>query len=104
MSEPCKHERLDDLDLCHNASQWRVAWQGALQGHRDAIGSFVAQTETLVRAEHERDAALAALERIGRVLFEHSHADTCATELSPDAGYECSCWRAGIYAALEEPS
>ena len=70
MSEPCKHERLDDLDLCHNASQWRVAWQGALQGHRDAISSFVTQTETLVRAEHERDAALAALSKVRAIVAD----------------------------------
>ena len=52
------------------------------------------------RVEAERDEALDALGRIGGVLFMHSHADTCAVELSPNAGYECSCWRAGIYAAL----
>lgn len=52
------------------------------------------------RLTTERDAALDALGRIGGVLFMHSHADTCAVELSPNAGYECNCWRAGIYAAL----
>ena len=53
-----------------------------------------------IAATRERDAALDVLGRVGGVLFMHSHADTCAVELSPDAGYECNCWRAGIYAAL----
>jgi hypothetical protein len=50
--------------------------------------------------QRRAEVAEAALGRIGGVLFMHSHADTCAVELSPDAGYECNCWRAGIYAAL----
>jgi len=89
VSEPCKHERLDDLDLCHNADQWRVAWQGALQGHRDAIGSFVAQTQELVEAQHERDAALATIERV-RAL--------CDTDLATAVTV------GRVLAVLEEPS
>ena len=83
MSEPCRHER---------------EFAGTQQ---DTLTSFIKTSGELVKARAERDEARAALGRIGRVLFEHSHADTCATELSPGAGYECSCWRAGIYAALE---
>jgi hypothetical protein len=49
-------------------------------------------------------AARAALARVGLVLSDHSHADTCAMELSPDAGYECSCWRADIWAAVKRES
>jgi hypothetical protein len=43
-----------------------------------------------------------ALERVGQVLFDHPHADTCATELSPGEGYDCSCWRAALWAAVGE--
>jgi len=58
-------------------------------------------TATIEALTAERDAALDALGRVGGVLFMHSHADTCAVELSPDAGYECSCWRAALWAAIE---
>jgi len=62
--------------------------------------AYLERGDAIERLTTERDEALDALGRIGGVLFMHSHADTCAMELSPNAGYECSCWRAGIYAAL----
>jgi len=45
----------------------------------------------------------AANAMIGRVqaVLTHCHADTCATELSPHAGYDCTCWRGDLIAALE---
>lgn len=33
-------------------------------------------------------------------LSNHSHADTCASELSPNAGYDCTCWRKVLVDAL----
>ena len=67
----------------------------------DGIKSLIAASKLAADYQARAEVAEAALERIGKVLFDHSHADTCATELSPDAGYECSCWRSGIWAALE---
>jgi len=71
VSEPCKHERLDDLDLCHNASQWRVAWQAALVGHSDAITLGSAVIERLTA---ERDDGLATIERVRALLGDHDGA------------------------------
>lgn len=49
-----------------------------------------------------RDAAqVAALRaRVEAVLGEHYHADTCGSVLTPDAGYECTCWKRALRAAL----
>ena len=49
------------------------------------------------------DEARAALERAREVARVHPHADTCATELSPNAGYPCSCWRGDLIVALTVP-
>ena len=76
MSEPCAHERGDE------------------------IKSFVAAIRALTAMTAERDSALAALVGVGQVLFDHPHADTCAIELSPNEGYECSCWRSALWAVV----
>ena len=62
--------------------------------------AMAATGANLISVTRERDAAIEALERVGQVLFDYPHADTCATELSPDEGYECSCWRAALWAAV----
>ena len=52
------------------------------------------------RLDNMRD----AMERAREVARVHPHADTCATELSPDAGYPCSCWRGDLIVALTMPA
>ena len=56
-----------------------------------------------IAATRERDAALDVLGRVGGVLFMHSHADGCGVATGRGT-QRCSCWRAGIYAALEPTS
>lgn len=55
----------------------------------------------------ERDAARTEVERLRGVLLAASgvversdHADTCGSELSPEQGYPCSCWKADVGVAL----
>jgi hypothetical protein len=52
------------------------------------------------RLDNMRD----AMERAREVARVHPHADTCATELSPNAGYPCSCWRGDLIIALTMPT
>jgi len=85
VSEPCRHER--DADA-------------ARQSLADCTSLASAVIERLTT---ERDGLLATIERVQAVLI-HCHADTCATELSPHAGYDCTCWRGDLKAALEPSS
>jgi len=72
VSEPCKHERLDDLDLCHNADQWRVAWQGALQGHSDARAEVEDVRRGRMAAVVEVDRLRDAIARVEALLGDES--------------------------------
>ena len=45
-----------------------------------------------------------AMKRAHEVARAHPHADTCATELSPNGGYPCSCWRGDLIVALTMPA
>lgn len=46
--------------------------------------------------------ALDALEAVLAIIRDGDHADTCAVELSPSAGYPCSCWKADAEQAISE--
>ena len=71
------------------------------------IGALRARNAALEAIEYgspNPDEARAALERAREVARVHPHADTCATELSPNAGYPCSCWRGDLIVALTMPA
>jgi len=63
-----------------------------LQAYRDAMGSFVSAIQALVKAEDERDAALAAIGRVRALL----HPDNPLRAIGVR--------EADIQAALEDPS
>ena len=78
------------------SAEWKRGyyWNTLVLKHNDrANAAEVAQR----RAEERATAAGARAAEAEAVIAEavkEPHADTCATELSPDAGYECSCHRA----------
>jgi len=79
---------------------YREERDAALEGiirRDDALGIYDDEVTKLHASLAERDATI---ERAKDVLF-HCHADTCATELSPNAGYECTCWRGSLIEALQ---
>lgn len=64
------------------------------------VAAFAVRQATAPQAvQVDREAKLQ--QQIDRALADYGHADTCAMELSPDAGYECSCWRSEFTTAHE---
>lgn len=89
----------------HSTVYERAAWQHDIGEHNgsDFPYGFCPRCEM----EHPKGRlaeVLAVIKSAGQVVWDHPHADTCATELSPDAGYPCSCWRGDLIVALTMPT
>ena len=89
--------------LCETSDRCTCGTSGTgYPGHEQGCG-----VENLVKVDvllDERERMQSALERAREVARVHPHADTCATELSPNAGYPCSCWRGDLIIALTMPT